>query len=716
MSSISIKPSYPIFTDIDGQPLEYGYVWIGAANLDPQTNPIQVYLDAALTIPAAQPIRTLDGYLSMNGSPANIYVAQEYSIRVMNKNGTTVYSSLNGNADRLGFLSVKEFGAVGDGITNDTSAIQNAVTACLNSGQQLYFPEGTYLTYSSISNFHNVVKFGPGKIKRGSGFFYIQIQASQSNTLYLSASGSDSNDGLSSAEPIATVQKAFDTLKTYGPTLNGTWTLQLAAGTYNAAAQLVGLRSLNNIIIRGPSVGGHPNVPTAVIDGSGITSSSAGWYFQFYVKASVYNVKFQNWDGSGVEYGVVADGHCQLYLDNCHFYRCYYAGVSCDNLTQLRMLGGIVDDCTFFGVRLYSQSSASVGYTGTSIGSSTEIKNCGTGIIGRVNCRVHVDYCNIHDCSNGIVSEYNTRTVVNYTKTENCTIGWYSTRLSNIQTSVNGSNSVAGTVNPYICFSSLLSATTADESNYNAYWDEGTKRSLYGASSYRTPSAKFEWQCDSARSNASYNSNVKAIFDFNGSTNYLGLSGPSTSTVGLLFSTVSKPAQGVLTYDFSSDFWAIWVSGAPCYRVYQTRLIPLVDNSSSLGDMGFRWSVVYAATGAINTSDAREKQQIRSLNEKERAVATRLKSLIRAFKFNDAVQSKGDNARIHVGVIAQDVKTAFEAEGLIAENYAILCYDEWSEQLEKKDENDNVVEQYRPAGNMYGVRYDELLAFIIGAI
>lgn len=179
MSSISIKPSHPIFTDIDGQPLEYGYVWIGAANLDPQTNPIQVYLDAALTIPAAQPIRTLDGYLSMNGSPANIYVAQEYSIRVMNKNGTTVYSSLNGLTDRLSSaqisylpagtgavsttvqaklrqtVSVKDFGAVGNGVADDTAAIQAAITA--SYGKNLFFPSGTYL--SSDLSVNQDIKF-----------------------------------------------------------------------------------------------------------------------------------------------------------------------------------------------------------------------------------------------------------------------------------------------------------------------------------------------------------------------------------------------------------------------------------------------------------------------------------------------------------------------------------------------------------------------------
>lgn len=41
-------------------------------------------------------------------------------------------------------ISVKDFGAVGDGTTNDTSAIVAANTAAIAAGQKLYFPGGTY--------------------------------------------------------------------------------------------------------------------------------------------------------------------------------------------------------------------------------------------------------------------------------------------------------------------------------------------------------------------------------------------------------------------------------------------------------------------------------------------------------------------------------------------------------------------------------------------
>jgi hypothetical protein len=166
MSALSVSSPYPIFTDIDGQPLEAGYVWIGTANLDPQTNPINVFWDAALTIPAPQPIRTLAGYPAFNGTPARLYANSDYSIRVMNKNGSTIYSAANNDgqanlliddlastaagkgAELVGFkqagtgavnrtalakmretVSATDFGADPTGATDSTTAINSAIAA-----------------------------------------------------------------------------------------------------------------------------------------------------------------------------------------------------------------------------------------------------------------------------------------------------------------------------------------------------------------------------------------------------------------------------------------------------------------------------------------------------------------------------------------------------------------------------------------------------------
>lgn len=145
-------------------------------------------------------------------------------------------------------------------------------------------------------------------------------------------------------------------------------------------------------------------------------------------------------------------------------------------------------------------------------------------------------------------------------------------------------------------------------------------------------------------------------------------------------------------------------------------LRPKVDTTTGLGQAARRWSTVYAVNGTIQTSDEREKQQIRELTEAEMRVAKTLKTLLRAFKYNDAVNAKGSNARIHFGVIAQDVVTAFESEGLDASAYGILCFDSWEDEPEVLDNDGNVISSAVKAGNRFGIRYDELLAFIIVAL
>ena len=137
---------------------------------------------------------------------------------------------------------------------------------------------------------------------------------------------------------------------------------------------------------------------------------------------------------------------------------------------------------------------------------------------------------------------------------------------------------------------------------------------------------------------------------------------------------------------------------------------PGADNSYNLGTASFKWATVFAGTGTINTSDERQKQDIRNLSAAEAAVAVRLKALVKAYRFKDAVVAKGDAARIHVGVIAQDVMAAFFSEGLDPMEYGVLCYDQW---LEETDADSNVI---KSAGDAYGVRYDELWAFIISAL
>lgn len=126
MSGFKIEPPFPVFTDLNGEPLEDGKIFIGKANLNSETEPLSVFFDEDFNAAAAQPIRTLAGYPSRDGTPTNLFVAEAaYSIVVRNKKNELVFSSPDVTQEST-LVTPIEFGAIGDGTTNDLTALDAA--------------------------------------------------------------------------------------------------------------------------------------------------------------------------------------------------------------------------------------------------------------------------------------------------------------------------------------------------------------------------------------------------------------------------------------------------------------------------------------------------------------------------------------------------------------------------------------------------------------
>ena len=91
--TVYISNPFPIFLDKNGHALENGYIYIGAANSNPETSPVSVYFDDALTIPAPNPVRTINGYPSRQGTPAQIFTASNCSITVKDKQKNLIFNA-----------------------------------------------------------------------------------------------------------------------------------------------------------------------------------------------------------------------------------------------------------------------------------------------------------------------------------------------------------------------------------------------------------------------------------------------------------------------------------------------------------------------------------------------------------------------------------------------------------------------------------------------
>jgi hypothetical protein len=133
---LPIEVPFHQYADLDGKPLDNGYLYFGPAGQNPETTPITVYWDAAGTQPAAQPIRTTGGYAMRSGTPAALYCAVEYSLTVRNSALALVfYAATCGNlaapsgAAQIGFAP----GASGPQGATVQAALQAAAESGVNN-------------------------------------------------------------------------------------------------------------------------------------------------------------------------------------------------------------------------------------------------------------------------------------------------------------------------------------------------------------------------------------------------------------------------------------------------------------------------------------------------------------------------------------------------------------------------------------------------------
>lgn len=112
---------------------------------------------------------------------------------------------------------------------------------------------------------------------------------------------------------------------------------------------------------------------------------------------------------------------------------------------------------------------------------------------------------------------------------------------------------------------------------------------------------------------------------------------------------------------------------------------PDTDNTRNCGTAAKRWATVFAGTGAINTSDATLKTvRPDGLSAAEIGWARKIVALVKGFQWNDAIAKKGsDKARVHFGVLAQDVIAAGVEMGLDPTRYSFVCCDPQMREVKK---------------------------------
>lgn len=315
-------------------------------------------------------------------------------------------------------LSVKDFGAIGDGVTNDQAAIVAALEAAVAGSATLYWPEGVYVTSANLDNIHKVQHSGHARLSRSGSVFIINPRGAEQNVLYVG--GADvvdtKNDGLSVATGMRNLHEAFDALVNHGPTLEGNWAVRMSAGTFNLAASsayLSGITSVNRVVIEGaaPTADG---TPTTIVDGGDVSApyqhgiAAVGVGLKVTIK-NIKAIRFSGDGGNGTRGAFLADEGADLFTDNVYAYGSSWFGVYASRGSSLRLKGGHIDRCRN-GV-VSDMAKMSVGYGSSSIIDGPRITNSTeAGVYWTRESDGHTDYVNFEGNAVAMVVSANSRT------------------------------------------------------------------------------------------------------------------------------------------------------------------------------------------------------------------------------------------------------------------------------------------------------------------
>lgn len=310
-----------------------------------------------------------------------------------------VRTNLNAFRKVAAIISVKDdaYNALGDNATDDTAAVTSAVAAAFAAGSDLYWPTGTYVTTTSIPNFHSVRHVGPGIVKRNTQLFAVQPTPSQANIIWVDATGSDTNDGLSSNYPVKEIKTAVALLDNYDGASGAIWTIQATAGTYKGGILVPrGWGNRNFIKIKG-AVAVHPNASTTVIDLSADVTATYGVLASDGTQLWLENIKI---NGAFTQ-GVYIARNAYLQWVNVHVVSAL-TGLQANVHCRYFVTGGKISNCVNYGINELFHITRSF----DTVASSAEqliIEFAGkTGLKAKENCVGHLDYLNIQDCPVGV--------------------------------------------------------------------------------------------------------------------------------------------------------------------------------------------------------------------------------------------------------------------------------------------------------------------------
>lgn len=233
------------------------------------------------------------------------------------------------------------------------------------------------------------------------GFIERHGTRGQTRTLYVRATGDDTNSGRSPESAFREIRSALNSLSDEGPVIRGSVRIDVGPGVYQGGIRLPVTRgSAQDDFIRiiGPNVNGHPNAPTAVIDYAADPTATFGMLAEDGAHLWLQDLKFIG----GFHTAVRVDRNTYLQWRNVHVdgQNQGNAGLAITSQCRYYVTGGIIENLTN-GIQEHFQITRGYG-TVSSADQQLIVRNCHVGVKCKENCVGHFDYINVTDCNIGI--------------------------------------------------------------------------------------------------------------------------------------------------------------------------------------------------------------------------------------------------------------------------------------------------------------------------
>lgn len=134
---LSVSP-HLYLGDSTGRPLDFGMVYFGQQDKDPEFYPIDIYTDDSLTMPIAQPVRTKGGFLNDKGDMVEIHAREViYSVKILDQYGRKIFYKgammrSSWNDDVIERINEGILAAQSEATRITASVAMNAVSAALD--------------------------------------------------------------------------------------------------------------------------------------------------------------------------------------------------------------------------------------------------------------------------------------------------------------------------------------------------------------------------------------------------------------------------------------------------------------------------------------------------------------------------------------------------------------------------------------------------------